>query len=120
MSILTADPPTTSHAATPPAAAQVQPTFAGVVRGEWIKLLSLRSTWWALASTAAVITLVALAAARTPVGRVQERASSRAVGSDTSRPSGAGCLVAPDLGRPRPHPSTHTRVSPPHLRSEEP
>ena len=61
MSTLTADPPTTSHAATPPAAAQVQPTFAGVVRGEWIKLLS--STWWALASTAAVITLVALAAA---------------------------------------------------------
>ena len=63
MSTLTADPPTASHAATPPAAAQVQPTFAGVVRGEWIKLLSLRSTWWALTSTAAVITLVALAAA---------------------------------------------------------
>ena len=63
MSTLTADPPTTSHAATPPAAAQVQPTFAGVVRGEWIKLLFLRSTWWALASTAAVITLVSLAAA---------------------------------------------------------
>ena len=33
------------------------------MRGEWIKLLSLRSTWWALASTAAVITLVALATA---------------------------------------------------------
>jgi ABC-2 type transport system permease protein len=32
------------------------------VRGERIKLLSLRSTWLALASTAAVITLVALAA----------------------------------------------------------
>ena len=63
MSTLTADPPTTSHAATPPAAAQVQPTFAGVVRGEWIKLLSLRSTWWTLAATVAVITLVALAAA---------------------------------------------------------
>ena len=63
MSTLTADPPTTSHAATPPTAAQVQPTFAGVMRGEWIKLLSLRSTWWALASTAAVITLAALAAA---------------------------------------------------------
>ena len=63
MSTLTADPPTTSYAATPPEAAQVHPTFAGVVRGEWIKLLSLRSTWWALASTAAVITLVALAAA---------------------------------------------------------
>ena len=41
----------------------MHPTFAGVVRGEWIKLLSLRSTWWALASTAAVITLAALAAA---------------------------------------------------------
>jgi ABC-2 type transport system permease protein len=63
MSTLTANPPTTSHTATPPAAAQVQLTFAGVVRGEWIKLLSLRSTWWALASTAAVITLAALAAA---------------------------------------------------------
>jgi ABC-2 type transport system permease protein len=63
MSTLTADPPTASHATTPPAAAQVQPTFAGVVRGEWIKLLSLRSTWWALASTAAVITLATLAAA---------------------------------------------------------
>ncbi|WP_197515654.1 hypothetical protein [Arthrobacter sp. U41] len=53
----------TSPAATPPAAAQVQPTFTGVMRGEWIKLLALRSTWWALASTAGVITLVALAAA---------------------------------------------------------
>jgi ABC-2 type transport system permease protein len=63
MSTLTADPPTTSHAATPPAAAQVQSTFAGVVRGEWIKLLSLRSTWWALTCTAAVITLASLAAA---------------------------------------------------------
>ena len=63
MSTLTADPPTASHAATPPAAAQVQPTFAGVVRGEWIKLLSLRSTWWALTCTAAVITLASLAAA---------------------------------------------------------
>ena len=33
------------------------------MRGEWIKLLSLRSTWWALTCTAAVITLVSLAAA---------------------------------------------------------
>jgi ABC-2 type transport system permease protein len=61
MSTLTADPPTTSHAATPPGAAQVQPTFAGVVRGEWIKLLSLRSTWWALTSTAALMTLASVA-----------------------------------------------------------
>ena len=63
MSTLTADPPTTSHAATPPAAAQVHSTFAGILRGEWIKLLSLRSTWWTLTSTATVITLVSLAAA---------------------------------------------------------
>ena len=81
MSTLTADPPTTSHAATLPAAAQVQPTFAGVMRGEWIKLLSLRSTWWALASTAAVITLVALAAA----------ASLNAVAGDTA--------MAPETGQ---------------------
>ncbi|MBP2216570.1 ABC transporter permease subunit [Arthrobacter sp. CAN_C5] len=63
MSTLTDDPLMSSPAANPPAAAQVYPTFAGVLRGEWIKLLSLRSTWWALASTAAVITLVALASA---------------------------------------------------------
>ncbi|HEY5846049.1 MAG TPA: hypothetical protein VIT42_04575 [Microlunatus sp.] len=63
MSTLTADPPTTAHTATPLAAAHAHPTFAGTMRGEWIKLLSLRSTWWALASTAAIITLVALAAA---------------------------------------------------------
>ena len=44
MSTLTADPPTTSRAAIPPAAAQVHSTFAGILRGEWIKLLSLRST----------------------------------------------------------------------------
>ena len=61
MSTLTAGPPTASPTATVPAAAQVQPSFAGVVRGEWIKLLSLRSTWWALTATVAVITLVALA-----------------------------------------------------------
>ena len=90
MSTLTADPPTTSHAATPPAAAQVQPTFAGVMRGEWIKLLSLRSTWWALASTAAVITLVSLAAAmslkhhgRRP--RFWHRASDRCTAPRSSR-----------------------------------
>jgi len=63
MSTLTTDPPTTSDATPPPANGQVDPTFAGVVRGEWIKLLFLRSTWWALAATATVTTLAALAAA---------------------------------------------------------
>jgi ABC-2 type transport system permease protein len=35
-------------------------TFAGVMRGEWIKLLSLRSTWWVLVITVALMTLFAL------------------------------------------------------------
>jgi len=39
-------------------------TFAGVLRGEWIKLLSLRSTWWTLGSSVAVMTLIALASAQ--------------------------------------------------------
>ena len=60
MSTLTADP-TTTRAATSPSTAEVNSTFAGVMRGEWIKLLSLRSTWWALASAAALMTLASLA-----------------------------------------------------------
>jgi ABC-2 type transport system permease protein len=63
MSTLTVDLPTTSRAAIPPATAEVGSTFAGIMRGEWIKLLSLRSTWWALIATAGVITMVSLAAA---------------------------------------------------------
>jgi ABC-2 type transport system permease protein len=61
MSTLTVAPPTTPHAVTSPAAAEVHSTFAGIMRGEWIKLLSLRSTWWALASAAALMTLASLA-----------------------------------------------------------
>jgi len=38
-------------------------SFAGLMRGEWIKLLSLRSTWWTLASTVVLMTLVSFAAA---------------------------------------------------------
>jgi len=102
MSTLTADPPTTSHAAPPPAAVQVHPTFAevvtfaGVVRGEWIKLLSLRSTWWALASTAAVITLAALAVAASLDAMAETppwpRASSRCTAPRSSpAASTSGC-----------------------------
>lgn len=43
--------------------AEPRSTFAGVMRGEWVKLLSLRSTWWTLAATVALMTLVSLAAA---------------------------------------------------------
>ncbi|MCK6212270.1 ABC transporter permease subunit [Georgenia sp. EYE_87] len=38
-------------------------SFLGVMRGEWIKLLSLRSTWWTMGITVAVMTLLALAQA---------------------------------------------------------
>lgn len=39
---------------------RVRLTFPGVMRGEWIKLLSLRSTWWVLGASVAVMTLFAL------------------------------------------------------------
>jgi ABC-2 type transport system permease protein len=38
-------------------------TFTGVLRAEWIKLLSLRSTWWVLAATVTLIVGVSLAVA---------------------------------------------------------
>jgi len=40
-----------------------RPSFLGILRGEWIKLLSLRSTWWVLAATVVLITGVSLAVA---------------------------------------------------------
>ena len=40
-----------------------RPTFLGILRGEWIKMLSLRSTWWTLTATIAPITGVSLAVA---------------------------------------------------------
>jgi ABC-2 type transport system permease protein len=46
-----------------PAPVPARATFRGTVRGEWIKLLSLRSTWWVLAATVALITGVSLAVA---------------------------------------------------------
>ncbi len=90
MSTLTADPPTTSYPATPLAAGQVHPTFAGIMRGEWIKLVSLRSTWWALASTAAVITLVALAAAAS----LSDMAGDTATAPDTGQMHGAEVIAS--------------------------
>jgi ABC-2 type transport system permease protein len=50
----------------PPAPASAVParlTFSGVLRAEWIKLLSLRSTWWVLAATVALMVGVSLAVA---------------------------------------------------------
>jgi len=40
-----------------------RPTFLGILRGEWTKLLSLRSTWWVLGATVVLITGVSLAVA---------------------------------------------------------
>lgn len=44
-------PTTSSTPAARPASAPYHLSFARVVRSEWIKLLSLRSTWWSLAIT---------------------------------------------------------------------
>ena len=44
-------------------AVPARPSFLGILRGEWIKLLSLRSTWWILAATVALITGISLAVA---------------------------------------------------------
>ncbi|MCZ2860831.1 ABC transporter permease subunit [Blastococcus sp. VKM Ac-2987] len=50
-----------AHEARP--AVLARPTFLGILRGEWIKLLSLRSTWWTLAATVLLMTGVSLAVA---------------------------------------------------------
>ncbi|TRW46052.1 ABC transporter permease subunit [Georgenia yuyongxinii] len=41
------------------AARRARLSFPGVLRGEWIKLLSLRSTWWTLGLTIVLMTLFA-------------------------------------------------------------
>ncbi|MGY1771009.1 sensor histidine kinase [Blastococcus sp. SYSU D00813] len=51
--------PPTAHAPALPA----RLTFTGVLRAEWIKLLSLRSTWWVLTATVVLIVGVSLAVA---------------------------------------------------------
>lgn len=40
------------------------PLHLGVLRAEWIKVLSLRSTWWTLAATIALMTLASFAVAK--------------------------------------------------------
>jgi ABC-2 type transport system permease protein len=47
----------------PRPAVPARPSFLGILRGEWIKLLSLRSTWWIVAATVVLITGIALAVA---------------------------------------------------------
>ncbi len=63
MSTVVVTAPHVSPAQVAAPAVDARRTFAGVMRGEWIKLLSLRSTWWALAAAVALMTLVSLAAA---------------------------------------------------------
>jgi ABC-2 type transport system permease protein len=62
MSTITA----TADAVHPPVArpaVNARPSFLGILRGEWRKLLSLRSTWWVLGATVVLITGVSLAVA---------------------------------------------------------
>jgi len=61
MSITVATPEASAPVSRPVVAARL--TFLGVLRGEWTKLLSLRSTWWVLAATVVLITGVSLAVA---------------------------------------------------------
>lgn len=76
-------------AATTPARPEVGDlSFAGILRGEWIKLLSLRSTWWTLAMTVAVIGLISLAVAVT-VDDVVEQAAATGL-----EPHGAELIVS--------------------------
>ncbi len=59
-----------------PARAEVADlSFLGVLRGEWLKLLSLRSTWWTLAITVAVMGLLSLATAYAAEDQVAYAAS---------------------------------------------
>ncbi|WP_127129771.1 ABC transporter permease subunit [Georgenia sp. SYP-B2076] len=61
MSTLTTAPGATGAAhRLPEQSVHARLTFAGVMRGEWIKLLSLRSTWWTLGLTVVLMTLLAL------------------------------------------------------------
>jgi ABC-2 type transport system permease protein len=46
------------------------------MRGEWIKLLSLRSTWWTLGSSVAVMTLIAFASAQSLDGMADDLATA--------------------------------------------
>ena len=74
---------TMSQAPTPARAPQraVHATspFAGVMRAEWIKLLSLRSTWWTLGLTVAVMTLFALGQAMSLDFMAQDAATAPAL-----------------------------------------
>jgi len=45
------------------ATVRAHPTFLGILRGEVVKLLSLRSTWWSLGATVLLMTGVSLAVA---------------------------------------------------------
>ncbi len=61
MSTILAAPEASAPVSRPVVAARL--TFLGVLRGEWAKLLSLRSTWWVLGATVVVITGISLAVA---------------------------------------------------------
>lgn len=61
MSITVAAPEASAPVSRPVVPARL--TFLGVLRGEWTKLLSLRSTWWVLGATVVLITGISLAVA---------------------------------------------------------
>jgi ABC-2 type transport system permease protein len=80
MNVLTiAEAPTPARA--PERAVHATLTFPGVMRAEWIKLLSLRSTWWTLGLTVAVMTLFALGQAMSLDFMAQDPETAPALGA---------------------------------------
>jgi ABC-2 type transport system permease protein len=64
-----------------PRAVHATLTFRGVMRAEWIKLLSLRSTWWTLGLTVAVMSLFALGQAMSLDFMAQDPGTAPALGA---------------------------------------
>ncbi|MDR3202035.1 MAG: ABC transporter permease [Bifidobacteriaceae bacterium] len=77
----------------PPAARGPRLTFGGVVRSEWIKLRSLRSTWWTIGAMMAAMTgLVALLGANVESSIVETTAEMEA-----QNPAEVAATLLPDL-----------------------
>jgi ABC-2 type transport system permease protein len=74
---------------------RVRLTFLGVLRGEWTKLLSLRSTWWVLAATVVLITGISLAVAFSLDVAAADLAETPGVaGSGSSTPASGAEVVS--------------------------
>jgi ABC-2 type transport system permease protein len=60
-------------------AVHARPSFLGILRGEWRKMLSLPSTWWVLGATVVLITGISLAVAATVDGMAADPVTAPAL-----------------------------------------